>query len=321
MKLANLSLAKKVSASKVNFLSHMKYYLAVLIAVLVSAIFIVSFLGIRLDFDYAGGTVLTVVVDGVQEEGKYNETCNKIDEILKSNNLEVSSYQLEETAFGDAVVVKVLNKDTAKNEAVKNAINAEFGYNAEDLVQKNYVKAVTVDGTAIYGTKMAAVALSVAIVVLALAAIFRYDLSTAINYLVSILLDLVILLSMIIICRIPINFSITAAFVFVFVLSSLFKLLFFKQAKQNVKDENLKDKTRVEIANLTLREIFSPLVVISIVCVIALILLAGLGTLQLRAFAIPALIGVVFSALTTFYLTPYLWEKINIKRRVKSKKN
>lgn len=321
MKLANLSLAKKVSASKVNFLSHMKYYLAVLIAVLVSAIFIVAFLGIRLDFDYAGGTVLTVVVDGVQEEGKYNETCNKIDEILKSNNLEVSSYQLEETAFGDAVVVKVLSKDTAKNEAVKNAINAEFGYNVEDLVQKNYVKAVTVDGTAIYGTKMAAVALSVAIVVLALAAIFRYDLSTAINYLVSILLDLVILLSMVIICRIPINFSITAAFVFVFVLSSLFKLLFFKQAKQNVKDENLKDKTRVEIANLTLREIFSPLVVISIVCVIALILLAGLGTLQLRAFAIPALIGVVFSALTTFYLTPYLWEKINIKRRVKSKKN
>ena len=315
MKLANISLAKKVSASKVNFLSHMKYYLAVLIAVLVSAIFIVSFLGIKLDFDYSGGTVLTVVVDGVKDDTKYNETCDKIDEILKKNNIEVSSYQYEQTGFGDAVVVKLLNKDTAKNEAVVAALNEQFDYNTENLVQKNYVKAVTVDATAIYGTKMAAVALSVAIVVLAIAAIFRYDLASAINYLISILLDLVILLA------IPINFSITAAFVFAFVISSLMKLLFFKQAKQNVKDENYKDKTRVEIANISLREIFSPLVIISVISVIALVLLAGLGTVQIRAFAIPALIAVVFSALTTFYFTPFMWEKIVIRRRVKSKKN
>ena len=321
MKLANISLAKKVSASKVNFLSHMKYYLAVLIAVLVSAIFIVSFLGIKLDFDYSGGTVLTVVVDGVKDDTKYNETCDKIDEILKKNNIEVSSYQYEQTGFGDAVVVKLLNKDTAKNEAVVAALNEQFDYNTENLVQKNYVKAVTVDATAIYGTKMAAVALSVAIVVLVIAAIFRYDLASAINYLISILLDLVILLAMVIICRIPINFSITAAFVFAFVISSLMKLLFFKQVKQNVKDENYKDKTRVEIANISLREIFSPLVIISVISVIAFVLLAGLGTVQIRAFAIPALIAVVFSALTTFYFTPFMWEKIVIKRRVKSKKN
>ena len=122
MKLANMSLAKKVGASKTDFMSHMKYYLGVVIALLVVAIFIGSFLGIRADIDYAGGTVITVVSEDVRKDDNLNETRDRIDKILAENNVGISSYQLEETALGDAIVVRVLNTNADVNAKIKTAL-------------------------------------------------------------------------------------------------------------------------------------------------------------------------------------------------------
>ena len=320
MKLANVSLAKKVSESKTDFMSHMKYYLGVVVALLLVAVFIGAFLGIRADIDYAGGTVVTVVSEGVQDNEKYNETKHKIEKVLDANNVEVSSYQVEETALGDAVVVKILNKNVDVNSKIETDLFAEFGYDNANLVEKNYVATSVVEPTAINTTKMAAVALSVVIVVLALIMIFRYNLSVAINYFISILFDIVVTLALALVCRIPVNASIIASVILVFVISSMTKLLFFKEAGQNVKDENLKALNKREHANLANRRIFSTLVLIIVIAVLALALVAGLGALQVRSFAIPALAGTIFAGLTTFYLTPYIWTKINIKTNRKPAK-
>ena len=319
MKLANLSLAKKVSASKTDFMSHMKYYLGIVVALLVVAIFIGAFLGIRADIDYAGGTVITVVSEDVQEDKNFNATKDRIDKILAENNVEVSSYQTEETALGDAIVVKVLNRNADVNAKIRTALYNEFGYDSENVLEKNYVRADIVAPTATNTTNMAAIALSVVIVVLALIMIFRYNLAVAINYFISILFDIVVTLALALVCRIPVNASIIATVMVVFAISSITKLLFFKEAGENVKDENLKALSKREHANLANRNIFATLVLILVVSVVALALLAGLGTLQVRSFAIPALIGTIFAGLTTFYLTPYIWTKINIKSKKPSK--
>ena len=315
MKLANISLAKKVSTSKTDFMSHMKYYLGVVVALLVVAIFLGAFLGVRADIDYAGGTVITVVSEGVEEDKNFNETKSKIDKILAENNVEVSSYQVEETALGDAIVVKVLNKSADVNAKIKTSLFNEFGYDSENLVEKNYVKTDIVEPTAVNTTNMAAIALSVVIVVLALIMIFRYDISVAINYFISVLFDIVVTLALALVCRIPVNASIIATVMVVFAISSITKLLFFKEAKHNIADENLKTLSKRDHANLANRNIFATLVLILVIAVVALALLAGLGTLQVRSFAIPALAGTIFAGLTTFYLTPYIWTKINIKTK------
>lgn len=319
MKLANLSLAKKVRASKVDFMSHMKYYLGIVVALLVVAVFIGAFLGIRADIDYAGGTVITVVSEDVQEEKNFNATKDRIDKILIANNVEVSSYQTEETALGDAIVVKVLNTNSDVNAKIKTELYSEFGYDSENLVEKNYVKADVVSPTATNTTNMAAIALSVVIVVIALIMIFRYNLAIAINYFISVLFDIVATLAIALLCRIPVNVSIIATVMVVFAISSITKLLFFKEVNENVKDENLKALNKREHANLADRNIFATLVLILVIAVVALALVAGLGTLQVRSFAIPALVGTIVAGLTTFYLTPCIWTKINIKTRKPAK--
>lgn len=319
MKLANLSLAKKVRASKADFMSHMKYYLGIVVALLVVAVFIGAFLGIRADIDYAGGTVITVVSEDVQEEKNFNATKDRIDKILIANNVEVSSYQTEETALGDAIVVKVLNTNSDVNARIKTELYSEFGYDSENLVEKNYVKADVVSPTATNTTNMAAIALSVVIVVIALIMIFRYNLAIAINYFISVLFDIVATLAIALLCRIPVNVSIIATVMVVFAISSITKLLFFKEVNENVKDENLKALNKREHANLADRNIFATLVLILVIAVVALALVAGLGTLQVRSFAIPALVGTIVAGLTTFYLTPYIWTKINIKTRKPAK--
>lgn len=318
MKLANICLTNRVKNTKVNFLKHAKYYLGIALAILISAAFIIPFVGFKLDFDYTGGTVLTVVSEGVKEDENFNAAKNKIENVLDGYN--VSSYQVAETAFGDAITVKFDNKSAETNDAIVKKLNAEFNYNVEDIIQKNYIKTEIVGETASYATKMAAIILAVALVVCAVIMIFRYNLICAISYFITTLLDVLLVIAIAAICRLPINLNITVSAIVVFVISSLTKLILFKNYKFNLKNENLKNNTNAEKVIIADKETFSPLVLITLVCVFALVLLAGLGTLQVRSFAIPTLAGVILSALTTFYASAYLLDCIKIERKQKSKK-
>ena len=315
MKLANFSLDKKIRSSKVNFMAHTKYLLGVFLALLISAIFVVSFIGFKLDFDYAGGTILTTVVtSGLEDDAKFNENKDKIIEILNNNKVEVSSIAKEKTSLGDAIVIKILNKDTNVNNNIVNQINAEFNYDATDILEKNYVASNVVQATAINQTEMAAIALSVAIVLVAIYAIFRFNLLSSLVYLISVIGEILLVISATIICRIPINASFATSIILIFAVSTLLKILFFRQLKNNSKNENLKSLNKHEKVLLADKEIFSTLMLISILSLIFVVALTGLGTLQVRSFAIPVLIGIIITALTTFYVTPYLYEKINLKK-------
>lgn len=314
MKLANLSQENK---KKCNFLSYSKYYLGLIVAILISAIVVVSCLGFSKGFDYNGGTIFTVVYDGVDQTENFNEAENKFEEILDKYDIQSVSYQYEDTSFGKALVVKTLNKDEAKNAEVIADAFAEFGYDNEDLVEKNYVSSNIVSASETNATKMAAVALSVVLVVISVYVLFRFNLKTALVYLASALIDILVVIAMTIICRIQINVSICYAVIFAFVLSSITKLVFFKELQSNLNDENLKDLSMPCAINLSLKNILFVCIGITLTSVLGLALFAGLGSMQVKAFALPALIGTIFALLTTYFVSSsfYNWFKIDSKRK------
>lgn len=320
MKLADFSLDKKIKNSNANFMAHTKYYLAVLIAILVAAIFVFSFLGFKKDFDYAGGTIVTVVTaEDLDNKDVYNENVKKIQQILKDNKVETSSIQKAETSFGNALVFKILNKNNDINNSIVRSLNVVYSYESTDILEKNYVTATGANATAIYETKMASIIVAAMIVAVAIYVIFRYSLLASLAYLITSLVDVLMVIAATIVCRIPINVNFTTAVIVVFALSTIFKMLLFNQLKLNLKNENLKALSKHEQVILADKEIFSILTIIVAISLIALVLLAGLGTMQIRSFALITMIGVVISALTTFYFTAYLYDIINFKKKSRKK--
>lgn len=313
MKLANLSQKNK----NINFLSYAKYYFGFLAALLIAAIVIVSCLGFSKDFDYSGGTIFTVVYENVDQTEKFNEAETKFEEILDKYEIQSTSYQFENTDFGKALVVKTLNKDEAKNANVILDAYSEFGYDSEDLIEKNYISSSVVSASETNLTKMAAVALAVIMAVFAIYVLFRFNLKAAIIYLASTLIDILIVLAMTLVCRIQINVSICYAVVFAFAISSITKLILFKELEMNLKDENLKDLSMPEIINLSLKNILFVALIVSLISIVALALLAGLGAMQVKAFALPAIFGVIFSLITTYLVTSSLYNliKFGVKRK------
>lgn len=315
MKLADFSLNNKIKNSNVNFIAHAKYFLFALVAVLISAVFVVSFVGFKADVDYAGGTTLTVVTsEDINNEEVFNNFKSKIDALAEKHNVEISSYEKAETAFGKAIVAKILNKDALVNDAIVAELNEDLNYDSNDILEKNYVTANIFEETASYQTKMASVALSVVIVLAFVYLLFRYNLTSALIYLITALCEIISVLAFTIICRITVSFPFCTAIIATFAISTIFKLIFFGELKQINKIDEYKTLSKHDKLILADKKSFIVLALICIIAVIACVLIAGLGSLQMRAFAIPTLIGAIISALSTFYAVPYLFELINLKK-------
>ncbi len=279
-------------------------------------IFVVSFVGFKADYDYAGGTTLTVVTsEDINNEEVFNNFKSKIDALANKHNVEISLYEKSETAFGNAIVAKILNKDASINDEIVAELNTDLGYNSNDILEKNYVTANIFEETASYQTKMASIALSATIVLAFVYLLIRYNLTSALVYLISALGEIISTIALTIICRVPVSFSFCIAIMVSFAISTIFKLIFFAEFKSINKIDEYKTLSKHDKLILVDKKSFAILALTCIISIIACVLIAGLGSLQMRAFAIPALMGVIISALSTFYAVPYLFEKINLKKK------
>lgn len=328
MKLNKLSTL--VKNSKANFVSHTKYYLAAIAAVLLSAVIIVSVLGFKLGFDFAGGTVVEIVYgvdyddngDPYENGAPYTEVIakEKAEEVIKEiGGLEIASYQTASGNFGNKIVFKLLSDKKLTDEELnsfKIALYEDFNeYSSDGLLQSKYISVYSVDGTESNVAVYASIALAVAIVLFALGAWLRYGLSAALSLMIISLVNIFLVFAVAILGRITVNVPFVASVFTVFILTLISSVIFFDRLRENFKNKNYKDFTRKDYANLAIKESFSALAIIFAISLICIILLTGLGSASIRAFGAPVLGGIIFTALSAFYLSPYLWTLINFKKK------
>lgn len=320
---------KKISEKNINFVKNARYYLAVIAALIVSAIVIVSVLGFNLGFDFKGGTVVEVVYDvpfdnnGNSTENQYSENATKenIENVLKEfGGFKTSSVQIAETEYGNAVVYKLLRDSTLSNEDyqnIENELYKEFDqYSQTGLLQSNYISVYGVQGTETDVVVYGSIALSVGIVLLALLALWRFGFSSAISIFLTSIINSLLVIATVLICRITINASFVGAVLGIFAVSLIMNLIFFDRVRENSKN---KDLSRLEIANNSVKQSAIANLLIFAVGLIGSILLGGLGTLPLRELAAPLLLGMFYSVLSAIYVAPFFWNYIKIKPRAKKK--
>lgn len=313
--------------SNVNYCKGAKIYLVFMAALLVSAIIIVSVIGFKLGFDFTGGTIVEVVY-GVEFDANGNPyengspydketTIKYLDEVFSEiGNMQLASVQTENGSFGDTVVYKLLSSEKPTQEeldAIKTMLYEKFSeYDQNGLLQQNYISVYTVGDTKSDVAVYSSIALSVAIVLLAIGALIRFGVSGGLSIFISTLLNVMLAFVVVLICRITVNVPFIASVFTIFVLSAISNLIYLDKVRDNSVKKEL---SREEVANLSAKQSAPAILLILAVSLICLVLLTGFGVLPIREFALPVMVGIFFVALSTTFALPLLWKEIVFKKK------
>lgn len=325
MKSNNLFLNKILKNSKIDFVALAKYYLVTVGLILAAAIIIISVIGMKLGFDFKGGTVIETVY-GVDANGTtYNEAQAKdiIQTAISDFSLEISNYQTETSSFGDRVVYKLTSNNKLTNDQVeelKSDLYTMFNsYDEDNIVQAQYIKVYNVESTANNVAIYSSIALAVSIVLLAIGVLIRYGKSQALATFLITIINTLLIFGFVIITRIPVDTAFIASVFVTFTLTAISLLIYFDKIRENLKNSNYKSLTKNQHSNLALREVFNVQFLLFGFSLICMILISGLGVAPIRNFGLPALFGTIISTLSVFFIAPYLWTIITFRKFKKSK--
>ncbi len=334
-KLEQKAINSNVKISK-NFLW---FIIAPLVLVLIGIILLCT-VGFNLGTDFTGGSTFKIYVnnEGLLENAQvydlnnkddYNKVYDKIKTILDDNGLKIVSYRsstMDLTEYrvfnGQAIEVIYANKASGKeiedeNQSIRGQLLTEFEYG-------EYNNAIsTIDqriGHKAFNYSMeilASIVVGLALVIVYM--LLRKFRGVTIMTIMQVALDIILLFSLLLICRPVINLSIGIAFITIFVISILNIFAFLDKVKSGMKTGKYVNMKNNDIADLTIKKLFVKRTLIYIFLIVITLLFICLAVPGVRELAIALLLALVVSYYTSNFIMPALWA--TVYRSKKEKKN
>lgn len=315
------NLFKKITNSKFDFVRNFRYFVIAPLALILVGIVLFFAVGFNQGIDFTGGTIVDVYVENLTDQSVYEQTKAKIDSVLADNGLTASVYQTSEGSIGLSLTIRYQNPKgksddemTQINNAVTDQLFQTFGYDKEDVIQKNYIQGNQHIDAKIGQSMIVNVFLSIVIasLVILLYYFIRFGVTTGMSALLCVYHDLLVMLSIILICRFQVNTSLIAGLVAVMGYSFVNTILFFDNVRKNIKIEQ-KYQNR-DMANLSIRQNLPRSIMITSAIAIVLILFGSIAVGEVTSFAFPVLFGVLASFYSSNFIAPTLWSFAYIKK-------
>lgn len=339
-KKCKFSLDDTIEKSKFDYCKNLKWILIAPAVIILVGIILFATVGFNLGLDFTGGSVLTIYSnnggeilkdDGVTSVAKYDLNKgvdydafkNQIQETLvecgitgkvvfQTTTINIDDINVSE---GQAVIVKYQNISgasaediTTKNEQVVNALLEKFGYNT----QSEYKKAVTNGGVITASASddllmKAFLAMLVAIILILIYIAIRFEITSGLAAILALCHDLLIVTSMVLICRITVNSSFIAALVTILGYSINNTIIIFDRIRENVRTGRFENVDNATIANISVKETMTRSVYTTLTTFVTILLVAIIGVPDIRAFALPITFGVLAGFYSSVFITPGLW--------------
>ena len=350
------SLDNTIENSKFNYCKNLKWLIIAPIAIILIGIILFSTIGFNLGLDFTGGSVITVYsnsggeilqADGstsvtkyeLSDNGDYGTLKGKIEKTLNEQGItgnivfQSTTMNIEELGVyeGDALIVKYQNIDGAtadeiseKNAEIKEAVINALGYDAEVEYADAVANGGVITATASSDLLMKAfLAMIVAIVLILVYVAFRFEITSGLAAILALFHDLLVVTSLVLICRITINSSFIAALVTILGYSINNTIIIFDRIRENIKSGAYEKATNAEIANVSVKETMTRSVYTTITTFVTILLVAIIGVSDIRDFALPIVFGILAGFYSSVFITPGLWAiayRGSKKKKIKAKK-
>lgn len=260
-----------------------------------------------LDLDFAGGT-------SMQFEMNQKVTSDIDDEVSalfeKATGKKSSSVQ----ATGDKgtqVVIKSVDIDTTQRSAVIDAMQKKYNLTDDDVLSvENESASVGKDMQ-----EAAVVASLLAVVLMLIYITIRFEFTSGLAAVTCLVHDLLVMLSVYVIFRIPLNTNFIAAALTILGYSINASIIVFDRVRENRK--KARRESFADICEKGIWQTISRSINTTITTFIMVALLFAFGVDSIRNFTLPIMVGLISGAYSSIFLAAPLW---NFYRKVFHKK-
>ena len=256
------------------------------------------------DIDFVGGTTM-------QYEIGTNVTRAEIDKVTSIVKDVIGSAPSSVTKAGDSgtqVLIKAPELDSQTRDAIFEAIKE--AYSLSDDIQP--IKSDYVSASVGSDLRNAAFMASLVAVILILVYItIRFEFRSGIAAVIALVHDILVMLSMYIIFRIPFNMNFIAAALTILGYSINATIVVFDRIR-----ENRKLDTKAKFGDVIDRSIWQTMtrsIYTTITTLLAIIMLLILGVSSIRNFALPLLIGILCGCYSSVCISGPVWHALRGK--------
>ena len=256
------------------------------------------------DIDFVGGTTM-------QYEIGTNVTRAEIDKVTSIVKDVIGSAPSSVTKAGDSgtqVLIKAPELDSQTRDAIFEAIKE--AYSLSDDIQP--IKSDYVSASVGSDLRNAAFMASLVAVILILVYItIRFEFRSGIAAVIALVHDILVMLSMYIIFRIPFNMNFIAAALTILGYSINATIVVFDRIR-----ENRKLDTKAKFGDVIDRSIWQTMtrsIYTTITTLLAIIMLLILGVSSIRNFALPLLIGILCGCYSSVCISGPIWHALRGK--------
>ena len=277
--------------------------------------------------DFQGGTLLTVEFSetGMNSGDAYDANVELVRQVLDANGLKISSVQSSGDSsiifryLNSAVLVNGEFQDYSTDDKVSemNALNEKIRNDVEAATVAKYEGAITAKTTttligntaSIRLLRTALISVAIALALMLLYIIIRFDFYSALAAIVALLHDIIIMMSFTVIFYVEIGSTLIAAIITIVAYSINNTIVVFDRIRSIIKPYKNTSKTYDigEVIDSSVHGTFMRTCYTTLTTLIVIVLLAILGVASIRTFALPIIFGLVGGFYSSVFIAAPLW--------------
>lgn len=284
-----------------SFTKHFKVF-AIISAVLIAAGLvglILSLCGVsnvfNFDIDFVGGTTFEFQLDRTADKAVTDHVAELYEQALGKKPSSV-------TSTGETGVrIKALELTDAEVETVRDAVVQAYGVDVEKGYQVERVSASVGKDL----TRSAFLASGVAVLLILLYIAIRFEFRSGIAAVIALIHDLLVMLSVYVIFRIPFNINFIAAALTILGYSINATIVVFDRVRENRK--TMKTGSFPVIVDTSIWDTMSRSINTTVTTLIVMLMLLIFGVSSIRNFALPICVGVLCGCYSSVCISGPLW--------------
>lgn len=297
-----------------SFTGHFKIFAiiaALFVCVGIAGLILLPF-GVQLfnfDIDFVGGTTMQYEL----HTDVTSDVTARVEQIVKEVSGQDASSVTRAGDGGTQIVIKSLELDSETRDAIFDAVAEEYGLQNTDCLKSDYVSASV-------GSDLRSKAIKASVIAVLLILVYitiRFEFRSGIAAIIALIHDLLAMLSMYIIFRIPFNMNFIAAALTIFGYSINATIVVFDRIRENMRLNASGKLAFSEVVDKSIRQTMSRSLNTTITTLVVMVLLLVLGVSSIRNFAAPICVGVVCGCFSSVCISGPVWNLLRGKKGAK----